>query len=92
VTIDIKLLIEAALLLLALAGQWYALRGTVRELERTVAEAHRRADAAHKRIDEQQEQTIQIRLDIRELRTKLEVLPELKSMVADLDKKLDTKS
>lgn len=87
-TLDIRLAIEIAGLFAALLTQWFLLRAKVseisllldqarKELERLIGEAQRRADAAHARLDKHQDEVTSVRLDIREVMTRLGGLGEI---------------
>lgn len=75
---DIRLLIDVAALLVGLGVAYATLRGQVNDAKRDAEEASRRADAAHRRLDAAEKQDVDIRLDIRELRTRLDALGEIR--------------
>jgi hypothetical protein len=78
---ELKHVIELLGFLVALTLSWAALRSRVDEAMREAKDAHRVALTAHRRLDQHREETVAMRLDIREMRTKLETLTECVQLI-----------
>jgi hypothetical protein len=73
---DAKHVLELLGFLVVITLSWGAMRARVDEAIREARNAQHSAATAHCRLDQHREETVAMRLDIREMRTKLETLTD----------------